>query len=139
MNNFNSIRHITKAVAMVSVLGCAGAQAAEIVVIGNPTAASLTKEQVADLFLGKSQTFMPVDQADGSAVFAEFYKKATGRDVAQVKSTWSRIVFSGKGQAPKQLADSSAVKKAVAADPKAVGYIEKSAVDGTVKVVLGLD
>jgi hypothetical protein len=124
-----------------AAVACAAltAHAADLVVIANPAAGPLSKDQVADLFLGKSQVFTPVDQADGSAVYADFYKKATGRDVAQVKSTWSRIVFSGKGQAPKQLADSAAVKKAVAADPKAVGYIEKSAVDGTVKVVLGLD
>jgi ABC-type phosphate transport system substrate-binding protein len=124
-----------------ATLACATltAHAADLVVIANAAAGPLTKDQVADLFLGKSQAYTPVDQPDGSAVYAEFYKKATGRDAAQVKSTWSRIVFSGKGQAPKQLADSAAVKKAVAADPKAVGYIEKSAVDGTVKVMLGLD
>jgi len=124
-----------------ATLACAalGSQAADLVVIANPAAGPLTKEQVADLFLGKSQAFTPVDQADGSPIYADFYKKATGREVAQVKSTWSRVVFSGKGQAPKQLADSAAVKKAVAADPQAVGYIEKSAVDATVKVVLGLD
>jgi ABC-type phosphate transport system substrate-binding protein len=113
--------------------------ASDLVVIANPAVGPLTKEQVADLFLGKSQTFTPIDQADGSAAYADFYKKSSGRDVAQVKATWSRIVFSGKGQAPKQVADSAAMKKAVAADPKAVGYIEKSAVDGTVKVVLPLD
>jgi ABC-type phosphate transport system substrate-binding protein len=112
---------------------------AQIVVIGNPASGALTKDEVADLFLGKSQSLTPIDQPDGSPVYADFYKKATGRDVAQIKSTWSRIVFSGKGQAPKQLPDSAAVKKAVAADPKAVGYVEKAAVDGTVKVVLTLD
>jgi hypothetical protein len=48
-------------------------------------------------------------------------------------------VFSGKVQPPKEAADAAAVKKAVAADPKAVGYIEKSAVDGTVKVVSTLN
>jgi hypothetical protein len=36
------------------------------------------------------------------------------------------------------LLDSAAVKKAVAANPKAVGYIEKSAVDASVKVILPL-
>ena len=121
-------------------LACASLLAhAEVVVIANPAVGALTKDQVADLFLGKSQSFTPIDQTESSAIYAEFYKKATGRDVAQVKSTWSRVVFSGKGQAPKQLGDSAAVKKAVAADPKGVGYIEKSAVDGSVKVVLSLD
>jgi hypothetical protein len=37
------------------------------------------------------------------------------------------------------LADAAAVKKAVAADPKAVGYILKADVDSTVKVILSLD
>lgn len=115
------------------------ANAADLVVIANPAVGALTKDQVADLFLGKNQSLVPYDMAEASPLYAEFYKKATGRDPAQVKSTWSRIVFSGKGQAPKQLPDSSAVKKAVAADPKGVGYIEKSAVDGTVKTVLALD
>lgn len=117
---------------------CAGA--ADLVVIANPAAATpLTKDQVADLFLGKSQSLAPVDQSDSSAVYAEFYRKATGRDIAQVKATWARLVFSGKAQAPRQLPDSAAVRRAVAADPKAIGYIEKSAVDSSVKVVLSLD
>ncbi|WP_308789184.1 hypothetical protein [Telluria antibiotica] len=36
---------------------------------------------------------------------------------------------------PKEVADSAAVKKAVAADPKAIGYIEKGALDASVKAV----
>jgi ABC-type phosphate transport system substrate-binding protein len=130
-------KHIICALALA--LCGAAAQAADLVVIANPAVAGLTKDQVADLYLGKNQSYNPVDLAEASPLYAEFYKKATGRDVAQVKSTWSRIVFSGKGQAPKQLPDSAAVKKAVAADPKGVGYIEKSAVDGTVKTVLTLE
>jgi ABC-type phosphate transport system substrate-binding protein len=130
-------KHIICALALA--VCSAAAQAADLVVIANPAVAGLTKDQVADLYLGKNQSYNPVDLAEASPLYAEFYKKATGRDVAQVKSTWSRIVFSGKGQAPKQLPDSAAVKKAVAADPKGVGYIEKSAVDGTVKTVLTLE
>jgi hypothetical protein len=126
-------------IAVAALAGCVLAQAADLVVIANPAAGPLSKDQVSDLFLGKSQAFTPIDQAEGAPIYADFYKKATGRDTAQVKSTWSRVVFTGKGQAPKQLPDSAAVKKAVAADPKAVGYIEKSAVDGTVKVALSLE
>jgi ABC-type phosphate transport system substrate-binding protein len=49
-------------------------------------------------------------------------------------------VFSGKATPPKELLSSSAdVKKFVAANPDAIGYIEKSAVDGSVKVVLTVD
>jgi ABC-type phosphate transport system substrate-binding protein len=128
------------AIQMALLLGVLnGAQAMDIVVIGNPAASPLTKEQVADVFLGKNQALTPVDQVESAPIRAEFYKQATGRDLAQIKSTWSRLVFSGKGQAPKELADNAAVKKAVATDPKAVGYIDKSAVDGSVKVVSTLN
>jgi ABC-type phosphate transport system substrate-binding protein len=130
----------TKNSAVAAVLGLTlFAAQAQIVVIVNPAATAPTKEQVADIFLGKNQSLTPFDQVESSPIYADFYKKATGRDVAQIKSTWSRIVFSGKGQSPKQLADSAAVKKAVAADPKAVGYIDKSALDGSVKAALSLD
>lgn len=120
-------------------LAAATASAADLVVVGHPSAAPLTKDQVADLFLGKNQSMTPVDQPEGSAIHGDFYRKATGRDAAQVKATWARLVFSGKAQAPRQVADSAAVKRAVAADPRAVGYIEKSALDSSVKVVLPLD
>ena len=112
-----------------------GANAADVVVVGNPAASALTKDQVSDIFLGKSQAMTPVDQVDSAPIRADFYKRATGRDLAQVKALWSRLAFSGKGTPPKELADAAAVKKAVAGDPKAVGYIDKSAVDASVKVL----
>lgn len=112
---------------------------ADIVVVGHPSAAALTKDQIADIYSGKSQAATPLDQPESAAVRAEFYKKATGKDLAQVKALWSRLTFTGKGQPPKEVADSAAVKKAVAADPKAIGYIEKSAVDGSVKVLAAVE
>ena len=124
---------------VATLLAAVSVQAAELVVITHPSASAVSKEQVSDVFLGKSQAFTPIDQPESSATYADFYKKATGRDVSQVKSTWSRIVFSGKGQPPKQLPDSAAVRKAVSADPKAIGYIDKSALDGSVKTALTLD
>ena len=122
-----------------AVHAAATVQAEEIVVIVNPAAAPISKEQIADLYLARSSGWTLIDQTAGSAIYVEFYKKATGRDIAQVKAIWSRILFTDRGVLPKQLRDSAAVKKAVAADPKAVGYIEKSAVDASVKVALPLD
>lgn len=118
---------------------CLGSAWAQVVVIGHPSAGELSKDQIADVFLGKNQNFKPIDQVESVPIRVEFYKQATGRDAAQVKAAWSRLVFSGKAQPPKEVADAAAVKKAVAADPKALGYIDKSSVDGTVKVVLTLN
>ena len=125
------------AVALAFLLGGA-ALADDIVVIANPAAGPISKEQIADLYLARNSAWTPLDQAAGSSIYAEFYKKLTGRDTAQVKAIWSRILFTGRGVPPKQLIDSAAVKKAVAANPKAVGYIERSAVDASVKVILPL-
>ena len=132
--------HKLRATVAAAVFMTGGwAMAADMVVIANPAAGSMTKDQVSELFLGKSQGLTPIDLPEGSPAYADFYRKATGRDIAQVKATWARLVFSGKAQAPRQLPDAAAVKKAVAADPHAVGYIEKSAVDSSVKVVVSLD
>jgi hypothetical protein len=80
-----------------------------------------------------------VDLPASAPVREDFYKKATSRDAARIKAVWARIQFTGLGQPPKVLPDDAAVKKAVAADPKAVGYIDKASVDSTVKVVLELN
>jgi ABC-type phosphate transport system substrate-binding protein len=122
-----------------AALAAANIQAEDIVVIVNPAAKAISKDQIADLYLGRSGGLTPIDQTAGSAIYVQFYKQATGRDVAQVKAIWSRILFTGRGLPPKQLPDSAAVKQAIAANPNAVGYIEKSAVDASVKIVLPLD
>ncbi len=127
---------IAKLLAAAALLAAAPAMA-EVVVVVNPKAAeaSMTREQVAQFFLGKSSAMTPIDQADASPVRAEFYKKVAEKDAAQAKALWSKLVFTGKATMPKEVADNAAVKAAVAANPKAIGYIDKSAVDGSVKVV----
>jgi len=123
--------------SVVAALFLALPAMAEIVVVVSPKAAeaSMTKDQVAQFFLGKSTAMTPVDQPDSAPVRAEFYKKVTDKEASQVKALWSKLVFTGKATMPKEVGDSAAVKKAVAADPKAIGYIEKSAVDASVKVI----
>jgi ABC-type phosphate transport system substrate-binding protein len=112
---------------------------ADVVVIGNLAAPVMTKDEVTQFFLGKSQAMKPLDRPSSEPIKAQFYQKLSGQDLSQVKATWSRLVFTGKASAPKELPDAAAVKKAVAADPKAIGYIDKSEVDSTVKVLLSLN
>ena len=136
MNKLKTLRHVV-ASAILMTLGAA--QAADIVVIGHPSAAVLSKDQIVDVYTGKTQVATPLDQVESAAIRPEFYKKAAGKDLPQIKAIWSRLTFTGKGQPPKELPDSAAVKKAVAADPKAIGYIEKAAVDASVKVLLSVE
>lgn len=133
------MKHIAIACTLAGLLAAPCTHAADLVVVGHPSAAPLGKDQLAEVYLGKNQGATPLDLPEASPLRAEFYKKATGRDLAQVKSTWARLTFTGKGQPPKELPDAAAVKKAVAADPKAIGYIEKSAVDASVKTLVAVD
>jgi len=131
------MKQLIKASIATAILAFGVPAMAEVVVVVNPKVAeaSMTKEQVAQFFLGKSSAMTPVDQPDSAPVRAEFYKKVTDKDASQVKALWSKLVFTGKATMPKEAGDSAAVKKAVAADPKAIGYVEKSAVDASVKVI----
>ena len=130
--------------ALLALAGLAQAQVAVIVNPKNPTA-SMTADQVSGIFLGKSNTLpsgataVPADLPESAAARDQFYSKVTGKQAAQVKAAWSRLVFSGKGTPPKELGSAADVKKFVAGNPDAIGYIEKSAVDGSVKVVLSVD
>jgi hypothetical protein len=126
--------HLSLALALVMLV--APAMAGEIVVVMGASAAPLSKDQVADVYLGRNNALKPLDLPEDNELRNAFYRKATDRDAAQVKAIWSRIIFTGQGQPPKVLADAAAVKKAVAADPKMVGYIDKSDVDASVKIVL---
>jgi hypothetical protein len=125
---------LAAAVSLVSIT-----HAGEVAVVMAAGATPPGKDAIANVYLGRSHELKPLDLPESSPVRQSFYKKATDRDASQVKAVWSRITFTGQGKPPKELADADAVKKAVAADPKAVGYILKSDVDSTVKVILSLD
>ncbi|RCU51647.1 hypothetical protein EZV61_02200 [Corallincola luteus] len=54
----------------------------------------------------------------------------------QLERSWNRLVYSGFGQAPKQMATSEELRDAVATTPGAIGYIKKEDVDDSVKIIL---
>jgi ABC-type phosphate transport system substrate-binding protein len=136
-----------RATLIGTVLGLsAQASMAELVVVvsaKNPLAA-LTENQVANIFLGRSsfpmsgEDAVPVDLAEDSAVRAEFYRQVTGKSGAQLKAYWSKLIFTGRAQPPREVPDAAALKKLLDSKPAAVGYLDKNDVDASVKVVLPL-
>jgi ABC-type phosphate transport system substrate-binding protein len=121
----------------------ASAQTDVVVVVSskNPVT-SLTAEQVTKIFLGKvvtfpnGQTALPIDQPEGSVIRDEFYSKVAHKNPSQLTAYWAKVIFTGDGRPPMLLVDNIAVRKAVAKNPNAIGYIDKSAVNRSVKVVL---
>lgn len=134
-------------IASAGLLLCLGnelAPAEEVAVVSarNPVA-TLTKDQVADIFLGKTGRFpngsqaIPIDQSEGSPARDEFYLKFAGKSPAQVKAYWSKIIFTGRGQPPREVSNGAEAKRHVAADPNAITYIDRAMVDASVKVPQG--
>lgn len=136
----SSVRLMLSACALTLA---AASASADVVVIVNPKnpAASMTAEQVAALYLGNATTFPDggaaslADQPESAGIRGSFYEKATGRSAAQAKATWARLTFTGKASPPKELKSDADVKAFVASDAKAIGYVDSSAVDGSVKAV----
>lgn len=120
--------------------GAASADVVAVVSAKSPVTA-LSKAQVTDIFLGKASRFpdgsqaIPIDQAEGSAVRDEFYDKVAGRSAAQIKAYWSKIIFTGRGQPPPSVSNNVEMKKRIGQNPAAIGYIDRSMVDDSVRVV----
>lgn len=124
-------------------LGAMAAQA-EVAVIVNSSVAvsSITTDVAADIFLSKMSALpdgtkmVPLDQEEGKKAREEFYSKVVKKDAAQLNAYWSRLIFTGKGEPPKKVADDSEVVALVAANPNMIGYVQASAVTPGVKVLL---
>lgn len=119
---------------------------AEVVVIVNSanTESSLTKKQAKKIFLGKRHSFpggnaaKTVDQAEGSATRDAFYKAVAKKSAEGMKGYWTQMIFSGKASPPEAVDDAAAVKAWVAKNKAGIGYIDKAAVDDSIKVLLTL-
>lgn len=110
--------------------------AQKVAVITAVHAAPLSKSQLAKVYLGRSFERIPLDLPESHPLRAVFYQAATDSDLTQVRSTWARVMFTGRGEPPRELSDAAAVKAAVAANADVVGYIDASQVDRSVRTVM---
>jgi len=120
------------------------AYADEVVVIVNPSnpLTVISVDDVKKIYLGKKKFFpgggakvIPGDQPKGTESRKFFYAGIIGKSESKLKSYWSRLIFTGKGTPPKVIGHDTVVKEWVAGQPKAIGYIMRSAVDDSVKVL----
>ena len=112
---------------------------AEVAVIVN-AGATVTPSQsdVANIFLGKDKSLKGVDQKDWNPTKDKFYSAVASKNESQLKSYWSGLVFTGKGQPLPSVADDAAVAAKVGSEPDAIGYVDKAAVTDKVKVLFTL-
>jgi ABC-type phosphate transport system substrate-binding protein len=130
--------------SLLLVLLAGASAAAELVVVvsARSPVTTLRAEQVADIFLSEATRFpdggevVALDLPIGSPLRDDFYLKVANRTPALMKAYWTKKIFTGRGQPPRELPNSQAVRKLVADNPNLIGYIERSAIDASVRPVL---
>ncbi len=129
------------------ILGVFAANAsAELVVVVSSRSQleAINADQVAAIFLGYASRFpdgtqaVAIDQQLGAPQRDSFYRTLTGKTPALLKAHWSKMVFTGRGQPPREANGDAGVRRMVAEDPALIGYIERNALDASVRAVLVL-
>lgn len=135
-----------------SVLGMASllctfassSQCTELVVIvsAKNLVSAMRADQVSDIFLGQNSSFpdgkeaVALDQSAGSSLRDAFYHKVASKSAPLLKAYWAKMIFTGRGQPPREVVSSLAMRKLVAENPSLIGYIDKATLDASVKSVL---
>ena len=137
----NLIKQLVAALFALMLANVCLADVAVVVHPDNPMS-ELSKHQVKKLFLGRLR-MLPntgleadvVDQSEDQPSFSDFYSKLVKMGPAKLKRYRAAYLFSGKGKLPLKLEGDAQVKAHVASHHSAIGYIESSLVDESVKVV----
>jgi len=139
MNIFNRSRLFSFALLVLVTTGWAHAEISVVVNPGNGS--SISNNDIKRIFLGKLKSFpgggqaLPVNLSSSNASRKSFDKSALGKSGSQVKAYWSKLVFSGKGNPPKEVASDSDVIALVKDNPSVIGYVDSASVSDDVKVV----
>ena len=113
-----------------------------VIVSARSNISMLSADQVAEIFLFQTNRFpngsevVPIDQDLGSPLRNEFYSKVTHRTPALVKAHWARLIFTGRGQPPAEVDGNAAMRRMIAENPGMIGYVERTALDPSVRAVL---
>jgi ABC-type phosphate transport system substrate-binding protein len=76
-----------------------------------------------------------LDYGQDSELRKIFYAKVIGKSPAAMRAIWSQNIFTGKAMPPRVTQEDSEMKRIVAGNRNAIGYIRASQIDRTVKVI----
>lgn len=126
---------------LLGLLWIAATCHAEVVVVtsANSMLGVLSREQVVNVFLGKSRMVggLAVKALDinASALQTEFYSFVIGMSEDQYRAYWSRLVFTGKAFPPAEVANIKEAQKRLVANPALITYFPFEAVDASLKII----
>ncbi len=101
---------------------------------------SITAKEVKKIWLGKSKSLGGTsvklsDLPQGNTSRDHFYANVVNKNEKYLKVYWAKIVFAGKGAPPKSFASDADVVSWVASTPGAVGYVDNSVTNDSLKVL----
>jgi ABC-type phosphate transport system substrate-binding protein len=124
------------------LLGGASQAGDFVVIVNKANTAAVDKSTVAKIYTGELKSWsdgtpvMPFDLPEDNPQRASFCTDVVGKPVASLKALWAQMIFSGKALPPKAAPSDEEMKKSVAANKGAVGYIKPGSVDDSVKVAV---
>ena len=130
---------ILKSIIVIISLFTAINYAQVSVVVNKSFEGSLNKSDITLLFSGQIMNYsngdkaLLVDQPETEA--GKIFYNAMGLNSGQVKVEWTKLVLSGQMKAPIKCSSDDEVKKAVAKNKNALGFILTKNLDDTVKEI----
>lgn len=133
-------KNIQTVLAIISLVW-SGVSFAEYAVVVHPNnTVAMTNDDVQKLFLAKTAKFpngqlaIPINQIESNEARQNFDNSVLGKTPSQMKSYWSRLIFTGKAVPIKEVENDSEVLELVRDNQDAIGYVDSSKVTGDVRV-----
>lgn len=116
---------------------------AELVVVtsNQSTITELTKSEVRQIFSGQSRQIggnrvQPLDLPSSSNFRETFYRELMGRSPEQMRAYWTRLIFTGQGQPPREVSGAQEMSALLNSSAEFIGYLPASEVGSNMKVLL---
>lgn len=130
---------------LLVVFGAARADGRLLVVIDEASGVErLTHEQVVNIFLGRFRQLpnglvaIPIDRPQDERLMADFYRLLVDKTPAEIRSYWSRLIFSGKTAPPRQAQSSTELLAWLTKTPGTIAYMRPEEHSPRLIVVLTL-
>jgi hypothetical protein len=106
---------------------------ADLVVVASvrSVVGQLSREDVINIYMGRYRRLPdgsaaePFDLAAGSPERKAFYRRLLDKSLEEVNAYWARLVFSGRTTPPTESIGPEEMLDRLAADPHAIGYLER--------------
>lgn len=127
-------------VLMAVLLASSASAVADVVAVVNKANTAADKATIGKLYTLEVKSWSDgatakLYELSGASEREAFCMAYTGKSASTIKAIWAKAVFTGRAVPSKVLNSDADVKNEVAKDKNAVGYVNESSVDESVRAV----